>query len=247
MEDLKLKLTASDDDTPIQVTEELKKAVEDHIKKFRETFGLLNYMIEQNTLNKGMTINSMSIMDYSFHDVCKALGVESPEQKKVSELQQTCREVHAQNRELRQQLGAKVSLEDSRENIKNIIQAMRKWWEKESAFGWLNEIRIEDYGCLCCQLSTEVGYGCGHSEEEYLERAKAQGYELVKDQGNYYPKATTENMEKIRDFCGMIGCKVRDFKIEVSFDNKTDLYIHRVNVLLREYSKLQPWYGLKEE
>lgn len=250
MENLKLNFTASKDETPIEITEELRKTFNESIKKLSEALGMLNYLVtgtENDSAQKGTIENCLNVANYAFHDLCKSFGIESPEQKKVSELQERCRFLNKQNRELRQQLGAKVSLEDSRENIKNVSAAFCHWWDRESAFGWLNELQISQYGVLNARLDFQVGYGSGRSEEEYHERAVAQGFDLMQDQKRYFPKATPENIAKIIEFCGKIGCKIHDFKMETSFENGAETFIDSANVSLGDFSKLEPWYCLKEE
>lgn len=102
------------------------------------------------------------------------------------------RALNIENRELRRQLGEKVSAEDVREKLKNYAEVIRKWW-KEDGLGYVAEMTFHGY---CCEISLNGSMSCDF-EMEQVQKLRDKGYILDSEEGSrsFFLKHSDSNVE----------------------------------------------------
>lgn len=132
------------------------------------------------TLEVGQKNNYCGLLESYVQNYTKTLEyageIDAAKQQRYAEI----RELNQENRELRRQLGEKVSLEDIREKLKNIRDQFAKWWNI-NGFGFQREERFIDGGFFT-ELSghiTDVYYDDnGMSEKEKVAHLQTLGFTI---------------------------------------------------------------------
>lgn len=145
MEERKINFKKNDDNTPVldpdgKLYDTLTAKINDMNKKFT----LMLYLLKNGTLTEGTKETSLSLFESNAIDILNELGYEDSLNKKYNEYIQEIRSLNHENRELRKQLGMKVSNEDARERLKLITESFDEWWHNEGT-GNIDEIIFDRY------------------------------------------------------------------------------------------------------
>lgn len=145
MEERKINFKKNDDNTPVldpdgKLYDTLTAKINDMNKKFT----LMLYLLKNGTLTEGTKESSLSLFESNAIDILNELGYEDSLNKKYNEYIQEIRSLNHENRELRKQLGMKVSNEDARERLKLITESFDEWWHNEGT-GNIDEIIFDRY------------------------------------------------------------------------------------------------------
>ncbi len=145
MEERKINFKKNDDNTPVldpdgKLYDTLTAKINDMNKKFT----LMLYLLKNGNLTEGTKEASLSLFESNAIDILNELGYEDSLNKKYNEYVQEIRSLNHENRELRKQLGMKVSNEDARERLKLITKSFKEWWNNEGT-GNIDEIIFDSY------------------------------------------------------------------------------------------------------
>jgi hypothetical protein len=216
MEERQLNFKGRDNTTLIIDSDgKLLKLVTDIYNKIKLNLGFCYEQLGNGTLTEGMKEVHLSLTESYVLDFLKAFGYDGILKKEKEERFAEIRELNTQNRELRKQLGEKLSNEDAREKIKNMAESFKSWWNI-NGFGHTSEIYFNDYGYLKVKLSGMISDAYRDkdntkTEEDKVQYLKELGFEINEDKGvlandkniellnvlikNKYPSATIVNAE----------------------------------------------------
>ena len=145
MEERKINFKKNDDNTPVLdpggMLYENLKAMQN---KMNEKLSLIIYMLKEELLNEGTKEALLELFHKNAIDILNELGYEDSLNKKYNEYIQEIRSLNHENRELRKQLGMKVSNEDARERLKLITESFDEWWYNEGT-GNIDNIIFDRY------------------------------------------------------------------------------------------------------
>lgn len=130
-------------------------------------------------LSVGYRNTLLNVLEIYLVDLQKAFQYESVLRKEREERCVEIKKVNTENRDLRRQLGEKVSAEDVRERLKNMTETINKWWKAEG-FGYVRSVNYHPYICevnLSCTM-------CVHFDEGHPDKLKAKGYVIENAEGN---------------------------------------------------------------
>lgn len=123
-----------------------------------------------------------SLIETHATEATDALDISGLLKKREEDKYAQIRELNKENKELRKQLGMKVSNEDVRERIKLFKESIRRWWNIEG-MGHVSEIKFSEYGACEVKLSgnvTDSYYGKSEgeckTEEQRLGEFKQAGF-----------------------------------------------------------------------
>lgn len=145
MEERKINFKKNDDNTPVLDPDGmLYEKLTEKQKKINERISLLLYMLKEGSLNEGTKEALLELFHKNAIDILNELRYEDSLNKKYNEYIQEIRSLNQENRELRKQLGMKVSNEDARERLKLITKSFKEWWNNEGT-GNIDEIIFDSY------------------------------------------------------------------------------------------------------
>jgi hypothetical protein len=165
------------------IVEDPDGSIAKEIKKIYDNLNLnLGFCYDQlkaGSLTRGMMETHLSLSEHYVMDFLVAMGYDSILKRESEKRHIEIRNLNNQNRELRSQLGEKVTNEDFRERSKNISKSIRKWWNIKG-FGHISEIKFTEYGFIEAKLS-------GSISEAYYDRdgrdAKGTKIKYLKELG----------------------------------------------------------------
>lgn len=131
------------------------KMLKDVTKAFNDITFNLSYCHEQlkkGALTVGMKENHLALSEHYLIDFLKIMDYDSILGKEMEERHANIKSLNIENRELRKQLGEKVTNEDAREKMKNLSELIRSWW-RVKGFGHVSEIKFSEYGSAEVELS----------------------------------------------------------------------------------------------
>lgn len=178
MEERKINFKKNDDNTPVLDPDGMlyKKLTEKQTKINERIYSLL-YMLKEGSLNEGTKEALLELFHKNAIDILNELGYEDSLNKKYNEYIQEIRSLNHENRELRKQLGMKVSNEDARERLKLICESFYEWWHNEGT-GNIESITFNEYG----MTATLRGYihPSRHvrKTEEQVSMLKQKGFDV---------------------------------------------------------------------
>ena len=145
MEERKINFKKNDDNTPVLDPDGMiyEKLTEKQ-KKINERISLLLYMLKEEQLNEGTKEALLELFHKNAIDILNELGYVDSLNKKYNEYIQEIRSLNHENRELRKQLGMKVSNEDARERLKLFTESFNDWWRNEGT-GNIDDIIFDRY------------------------------------------------------------------------------------------------------
>lgn len=188
MKEQPLNFNHNDDKTIVVLSPDNKAVAE---KMYQQLHFSLKELIEcynQGTLDEGFKKTLLSVSEHNLSGLLKAFGYEGILKKEKKERHSKIRSLNEENRELRKQLGDKVSNEDAREKIKNLSETIKKWWRKKG-FGHTSDIDFTEYG-ICkvkfsCMMSgdfmligDETPVLSKEKKKDWVQELKDQGYNI---------------------------------------------------------------------
>ena len=170
MKERALNFTRNEDESIVEDKDgELLKKVN---KAYSDIQLNLEFCIEQlkeGKLTVGMMETHLSLSEHYIIDFLKVMDYDSILQKDVTERHENVKSLNIENRELRRQLGEKVTNEDAKEKMKNLSTSLRDWW-RSKGFGHTSEINYSEYGSVNVKFS---GMVCGgHNPHDSKESKK---------------------------------------------------------------------------
>lgn len=164
-------------------------------RKINEIYMAVNEIavgVKDETLEKGFCNTVLTAMESYVIDLLKEFKYYSKLQKDREERCSEIKALNLENRELRHQLGEKVSPEDVREKLKNFYAIINKWWD-EDGFGYIHEITFHPYVCSV-KLSTRLSI---HFVDGQITKLKEKGYFIIETEKDIYDLGFTDNNIKI--------------------------------------------------
>lgn len=145
MEERKINFNKNNDKTPVPDPDgKLYGKLVGIQKNINERISLLLSLLKDGRLTEGTKEALMELFHRDAVDILNELGYEDSLNKKYNEYIQEIRSLNHENRELRKQLGMKVSNEDARERLKLITESFNEWWHNEGT-GNIDEIIFDRY------------------------------------------------------------------------------------------------------
>ena len=145
MEERKINFKKNDDNTPVLDPDgKLYNKLISSLKEMNENFSLMLYLLNNGSLTEGTKQNSMSLFERKAVEILNQLGYDGYLNKKENEYTKEIRSLNQENRELRKQLGMKVSNENARERLKLITESFEEWWNNEGT-GNIDDIIFDRY------------------------------------------------------------------------------------------------------
>lgn len=147
--------------------------------------------LKDGNLEKGFCTSLLSLFESYITNLHRHFNYDSILKEEHDKRYIEIRKIHSENRELRQQLGDKVSAEDVREKLKNMKETIYEWWKKEG-FGHVSETTFHSY---CCSIKLNCVMSI-HSSKEHAEYLRCKGYEILElERGCFELKQTDRNTE----------------------------------------------------
>lgn len=179
MKEREINIKRNDDPTLVvdkdgEMAKKLKRIYED----LNLNLGFCHDQLVKGNLSEGMKESHLYLAEHSMIEFLKAFNYDSVLAKKSDERHKDIRALNEENRQLRKQLGQKVSNEDLREKIKNISTSFEKWWNTEG-FGHTSEIRFNANGYVEVKLSGRITSGY-HSDPKIKAKDKVN---ILKNKG----------------------------------------------------------------
>lgn len=123
---------------------ELIAELQKQYKEIQQNLGLAMSLLENGNLTEGMKENILSLTDHHINEFLTKMGYEGILAEKMKKRTKEIRSLHDENRELRRQLGEKVSNEDVRERLKIMASSFGNWWT-EYGFGHVSDFYFGEY------------------------------------------------------------------------------------------------------
>ena len=139
-------------------------------------------------LEVGFKETLLSLSEHYVKNLCDIMGYDGALKKEFEERHKEIRSLNEENRELRRQIGEKVSNDDVREKLKNISSSIRKWWNIEG-FGHMGDDYFIGNGFFKARLSgmiTEAYYDNKElTEKDKVSKLRKIGFEIKDDDGKH--------------------------------------------------------------
>lgn len=191
----------NEDKTPvIDPDGKLFNTLKEKLQDMNEKFSLMLYLLKKGSLTEGAKQSSIALFESHAVDILNELGYEGYLNKKDNEYTQRIRFVYNENRELRKQLGMKVSNEDVRERFKLICDAIEKWWKDEGTDN-VAEITL-NRRCIDISLRGSIFRSRRNAnEKDQLEMLKEKGFDVTYSDwmNGHYLTATDKNFKMIEE------------------------------------------------
>lgn len=194
MKERTLEFNQNEDKTIVVLSPDNHVIVEKKYKDFNFSLKELINRYNNGDLEEGFKETLLTVSEGNFSDLLKAFGYEGLLKKEAEKRYSTIRSLNEENRELRKQLGEKVSNEDAREKMKLLSETVRKWWRTEG-FGHTSDINFTEYGMckvnLSCMMSgnfrildDETPISSKGKKKDWIQDLKDQGYKIIPEGGH---------------------------------------------------------------
>ena len=171
MEERELKLTRNDDPTLVDVD---IKAVEKEVNHAHLVLSQMKEHLNKGNLNRGYCETLCGCFEMYAENILGLLDYDSVIKRQKEERYAEIKRINFENRELRKQLGEKVSAEDVRECLKNLKEIINKWWDEEG-MGYISSLEFSEY-VIKMELSGSLSMS---SSKDQVEKLRTKGYEIV--------------------------------------------------------------------
>jgi len=173
-------LTFHNDQNPAIVTlsEKAKKEAVKTALDLSLASGEIVRGLKENKFETGFCNTILSLLESYTVGLHKIFNYSSVLQKEHENRTIEIRTLNGENRDLRKQLGEKVSAEDVREKLKNFRDTISHWWNKEG-FGYVQDITFHPYVCmvkLSGRMTLHFQEAQDKNQPEYL---RGKGYEIA--------------------------------------------------------------------
>jgi len=184
MEEQKLNFKVNEDPTIVVVSEDIEKKAIKACTDFNFVAHVFLSHLKNKRLTEGEKETYLSLSESHIRAFVSLFDYDSVLKKQAEERYSEIRITNEQNRELRKQLGGKVSNEDLRERLKIIKDEFYKWWSIYG-FGHCSDGVFNGY-MFETKLSGYV-YGSHYdereSEKEKVEMLRGHGFEIDDSDG----------------------------------------------------------------
>jgi regulator of replication initiation timing len=195
MKERPLGFNIDDNPVPVALSEKDKKDAIKTAMDLAMAAGEVISRLKDNKLETGFSNTLLSLFESYTVDLHKIFNFSSVLKKEHEERIVEIRAVNQENRELRKQLGEKVSAEDVREKLKNLRDVICQWWNKEG-FGFVHEITFHPYVCMVKLSGTMSIHFQEHPEKNHPEYLKSKGYETAEpERGNIELVSNDKNIK----------------------------------------------------
>lgn len=178
MEERKINFKKNDDKTPVLDPDgTLYEKLTEKQKKINERIYSLLYMLKEGSLSEGTKEALLELFHKNAIDILNELGYEDSLNKKYNEYIQEIRSLNQENRELRKQLGMKVSNEDVRERLKLITESFGEWWHNEGT-GNIDDIIFDRYKMTATLRGYIYPSGREREIKNQVEMLKQKGFDV---------------------------------------------------------------------
>jgi hypothetical protein len=141
--------------TLVELTENQVKEMEKKIGDLHSNLTFMLHQFNRGNLTEEMKSCSCKLSEYCLIDLFKAVGYDGQLERDMENRVAEIRALNQDNRELRRQLGERITNENLRERIKNITTIIRKWWRLEG-FGHVSDDWFDSSGQYHAMLSGHV-------------------------------------------------------------------------------------------
>ena len=178
MEERKINFNKNDDKTPVLDPEgTLYEKLNWQIKNLSKNFSLMLYLLKEGKLTEGTKEASLELFHKNAIEILNELGYEDSLNKKYNEYIQEIRSLNHENRELRKQIGMKVSNEDARERLKLITESFGEWWHNEGT-GNIDDIIFGPYKMTATLRGYIYPSGREREIKNQVEMLKQKGFDV---------------------------------------------------------------------
>lgn len=178
MEERKINFKKNDDKTPVLDPDgTLHGMLCVKMETLVKNFSLLLYLLQKGELNEGTKESSAELFEQNSIEILNSLGYEGDINKKYNEYIQEIRSLNHENRELRKQLGMKVSNEDARERLKLITESFDEWWHNEGT-GNIDEIIFDRYKMTATLRGSIFPSSREKETKNQVEMLKKKGFDV---------------------------------------------------------------------
>lgn len=178
MEERKINFKKNDDKTPVLDPDgRLHGMLCVKMETLVKNFSLLLYLLQKGELNEGTKKSSAELFEQNSIEILNSLGYEGDINKKYNEYIQEIRSLNHENRELRKQLGMKVSNEDARERLKLITESFDGWWHNEGT-GNIDEIIFDRYKMTATLRGSIFPSSREKEIKNHVEMLKKKGFDV---------------------------------------------------------------------
>lgn len=197
----KIDFNINEDKTPVYDPDgKLFDILKEKLHDMNEKFSMMLYLLNKGALTEGSKQSSIVYFESKAVEILNELGYEGYLNKKDNEYTQRIRSLNEENRELRKQLGMKLSNEDARERFKLICDAIEQWWKNEGTDN-VEEVIIERY-CINVSLRGSVFRSKRNgNEKDQLDILQEKGFDITYSDwmGGYSLSATDKNFKMLED------------------------------------------------
>lgn len=178
MEERKINFKKNDDKTPVLDPDgTLHGMLCVKMETLVKNFSLLLYLLQKGELNEGTKESSAELFEQNSIEILNSLGYEGDINKKYNEYIQKIRSLNHENRELRKQIGMKVSNEDARERLKLITESFGEWWHNEGT-GNIDDIIFGPYKMTATLRGYIYPSGREREIKNQVEMLKQKGFDV---------------------------------------------------------------------
>jgi hypothetical protein len=180
MKERELNLNRNGDSTIVIDTEgKLAKKLEKIYQNINLNLGFCYEQLKAGKLTVGMKETHLVLAEKYLLDFLTECGYDGILEKQKNERYTEIRSLNEENRNLRKQLGEKVSNEDVREKVKIIHDNFNRWWS-ENGFGHTSEFYITNYAARAklSGMVFESRYKENNTEERKSQYLNKLGFEI---------------------------------------------------------------------
>jgi len=199
MKERKIEFSVDTNSKKMKLTDEQKNG----INKTYNDIGLVLNEIKKYTNNGELEIGYsetlMSSLENYTCDMLKHLNYSNVLEREKEERYTRIRSLNEENRELRKQLGEKVSNEDVREKVKNLYNIIRDWYNDEG-FEYISDPSFDYNGTFVGGFSCYISGVCSTDEELKEKIKKLINYGFVFDEKSKHLLLNTKNIDLFQRF-----------------------------------------------
>lgn len=178
MEERKINFKKNDDKAPVPDPDgKLYGKLVVMQKIINERISLLLSLLKEGHLTEGTKEALLKLFHKNAIDILNELGYEDCLNKKYNEYIQQLRSLNHENRELRKQIGMKVSNEDARERLKLITESFGEWWNNEGT-GNIDDIIFGPYKMTATLRGYIYPSGREREIKNQVEMLKQKGFDV---------------------------------------------------------------------
>lgn len=246
MKEKELKFNRNDDPTLVVLSEKQTKDLKKSSDDLRFAMVHLLSEVKDGKLEEGMKATLCSLLESHVGTLTKSLGYEGVIHQEKEERYKEIRELNTENRELRKQLGNKVSPEDVRESLKNLKENFNTWWNI-NGFGHCSDEQFGPFGfkVTLSGMITEAyrdKTNADATEEKKIDMLTAAGFLIRSDGDSRHDKKVLYNDQNIKILESMLTAKYPSASIFYSkawHGNKhDDSEIREVEIFIRNFDDL---------